>query len=307
MRIVSLIASATETVAALGCADRLVGVSHECDWPPMAVVGRPVVTRPKVDVTRCSLDIHRDVEAIVARGLGVYEIDVQVLRRLKPDLIITQDQCEVCAVTREDVVRATQECLDSEVEIVTLHPDSLDDIFEDILKVGRALQVEDRGREVVENLRGKMEGIASQAKKWTDKPRVVCLEWLSPLMVAGNWMPQLVAMAGGINGLTRNGEHTKVITPRELTDFDPDRLLVMPCGFKIPQTLENRNELESIPGFQNLKAVQEGDVYIIDGNTYMNRPGPRILESLIILAGLTHSGCFDDQIPKGAVLSWPRR
>lgn len=293
MRIVSLIASATEIVAALGKASELVGISHECDYPLEAVEGRAVVTSPKMDVTRGSLDIHKDVQAIVEKGLSVYKIDAEKLKALKPDVIITQDQCEVCAVTYEDVVRAARLCLDAKAEIITLHPDFLPDIFTDILKVAKGLGVAKRGERLVAGLRHKMGEVAAKAKALRPKPRVVCLEWLNPLMVAGNWMPELVEMAGGLNGITKNGEHTKVISREELAAFDPDILLVMPCGFKIAQTMENRSDLKNLPGKK---------VFIIDGNTYMNRPGPRILESLYILAGVFHPNLFRNLVPKDAVI-----
>ncbi|MDO8526531.1 MAG: cobalamin-binding protein [Deltaproteobacteria bacterium] len=304
MRIVSLIASATEMVAALGLADQLVGISHECDYPPEAVRGRPVLTSPKMDVKKKSLDIHRDVEAIVSLGLSVYKIDVEKLKSAAPDIILTQDQCEVCAVTYDDVVKASKECLDTNALIVTLHPDSLEDIYNDFGKVAEALQVEEKGRQCIKDLRQGMNSIHSKTKTILKKPRVVCLEWLSPLMAAGNWIPEMVDMAGGMNGFTKRGDHTKVITWKELQSYDPDVLVLMPCGFTIAQSLENRLDLESLPGFKDLKAVRGRQVFVVDGNTYMNRPGPRILESLYILAGIFHPELFEKLIPKGALARW---
>lgn len=315
MRIASLIASATEIVAALGLSDKLVGISHECDWPPEAVQGRAILTSPKMDVTRCSLDIHQDVQKIVAKGLSVYNIDVEKLKQAKPDIIITQDQCEVCAVTYEDVVQATQTCLASDAKIVTLHPDSLSDIFKDILKVGEALKVKERAEKLVQEIKDKMGAVAQKTERCQvpfptnykgglasskrnlapHKPRVICLEWLNPLMVAGNWIPEMVEMAGGINGITKKGDHTKVIQLEELKSYDPDILMIMPCGFKIDQTLANRADLENLPGKK---------VFVVDGNTYMNRPGPRILESLYIFAGLFWPEVFGEWIPKNSVRSY---
>lgn len=293
MRIASLIASATEIVAALGLGDQLVGISHECDWPPEAVEGRAVLTSAKMDVTRHSLDIHKDVQKIVAKGLSVYNIDVEKLKEAKPDIIITQDQCEVCAVTYDDVVKATQTCLASDAKIVTLHPDSLDDVFSDILKVGKGLGVASRAQKLVQEIRAKMNAVAQKTLGLKNKPRVVCLEWLNPLMVAGNWIPEMVKMAGGINGMTKKGEHTKVISSEELKKYDPDILVVMPCGFKIEQSLKELSHLKDLPG----------KIFIVDGNTYMNRPGPRILESLYILAGFFWPDLFKGYIPKNAVIA----
>lgn len=305
LRIVSLIASATEMVAALGLADRLVGVSHECDFPPEAVAGRPVLTRAKVDVTRRSLDIHTDVAEIVRRGLGVYEIDVEALRATRPTHIVTQDQCEVCAVTREEVIRATQQCLGTRAQVITLHPDLLDDIFADIRKVAEGLGVPERGEALTADLRRAMARVAAQARSLTPRPRVVCLEWTDPLMVAGNWIPEMVEMAGGMNGITTVGDHTKVVAWQEIVAFDPDILLVMPCGYKIAQTLENRRDLETLPGWADCRAVRQGHVHLIDGNTYMNRPGPRIVESFHILAGLLHPEIFGPLIPADSTARWP--
>lgn len=294
MRIASLIASATEIVAALGLADKLVGVSHECDYPIEAVRGRAVLTAPKINVKQRSLGIHKDVQEIVAKGLSVYNIDVEKLKRAKPDIIITQDQCDVCAVTYDDVVKATQTCLQSDAKIVTLHPDLLEDIFKDILKVGQALGAANEANELGQSIRTKMVAVAQRTRKLQNKPRVICLEWLNPLMVAGNWIPEMVEMAGGINGITKKGDHTIVVTQEQVKAYNPDILVVMPCGFSIEQSLENKADLEDLPG----------KIFIVDGNTYMNRPGPRILESLYILAGLFHPDLFKKKIPKGCVLNW---
>lgn len=304
MRIVSLIASATEIVAALGLADQLVGVSHECDWPPEAVAGRSVLTSPKLDITRSSLDIHKDVQKIVQQGLSVYNVDAEKLRAVKPDVIITQDQCEVCAVTYEDVVQATQSCLDSNAKIVTLHPDSLDDIFTDILKVGEALGVLARAEKLVREIKEKMGKVSLQVVRSEKKPRVLCIEWLNPIMIAGNWIPKLVEMAGGVNGLVKRGEHTKVVAWEEVKAYNPEFLLVFPCGFKLEQTEENLHDLTGQPGFNGLKGVKNRQVYMIDGNTYLNRPGPRILESLYILAGIFHPDLFKVLLPEDAFVPW---
>ena len=300
MRIVSLIAAATEIVAALGRGDELVAVSHECDFPPEAVAGRVILTSPKMDISRSSLNIHKDVQAIVEKGLAVYNVDAKKLRDVKPDLIITQDQCEVCAVTYEDVVRATAQCTGCDAKIVTLHPDSLDDIFSDILKVGAALNEKEKAKSLVEKIKKKMEENSSKG----NRPRVIFLEWLNPLMIAGNWIPQMIAMAGGEAGLIRDGEHTKVVTWEAIQEYDPDLIVISPCGFKISQTIENRFDLEKLPGWRDLRAVREGKVFVVDGNTYLNRPGPRILESFYILAGLFHPNLFKSLIPEGSFIAW---
>ncbi|MBI4365299.1 MAG: cobalamin-binding protein [Deltaproteobacteria bacterium] len=305
LRIASLIASATETIAALGLADLIVGVSHECDSPPEAIRGRPVLTRAKINITRASLDIHRDVEAIVANGLSVYEIDVAALAAARPTHIVTQDQCQVCAVTFDDVVRATKACLAADARIITLHPDTLDDIFADLRKVAAGLGVPERGEALAADLRRAVACVAVSARALVPKPRVICLEWTNPLMVAGNWMPELVELAGGVNGITAKGDHTQVVSWAKIQAFDPDLICVMPCGYPIAQALANRADLESLPGWADLRAVRRGQVYCIDGNTYMNRPGPRIVESFYILAGLLHPTEFGHLMPPGAAQRWP--
>lgn len=333
-RIVSLIASATEMLAALGFAGEIVGISHECDFPSDAVRGRPVLTRPKMNVRRESLAIHRDVQSLVAQALAVYEIDVEKLRALQPTHIITQDQCDVCAVPYGDVERACQAVCGGTVQIVTLHPDALDDIFRDIEKVGEALGVADRAHALNADLRARMQKISTCAAAdvqtiaaahiTTDatatldtcnttgattnsvraKPRVICLEWMEPLMIAGNWIPEMVALAGGDNGISKVGDHTHVVTWDNVRAFDPDVILVMPCGYTIADTFARRDELEALPGWSDTRAMRSGRVFAVDGNTYMNRPGPRIVESFAILAGLLHPKTCGHFIPTAAVAAW---
>ncbi len=291
-RVVSLIASATEIVSALGCGDRLVGRSHECDFPP-EVARLPVLTEPKFKVEGSSGEIDARVKAIVAEGLSVYRVHTDALDEAAPDLVVTQDQCEVCAVSLADVEQALCELTDSQAEIVSLKPDSLADVWRDIARVAEALGVPEAGNALVGDLKAHMAEIADRARALPDRPGVACIEWIEPLMAGGNWMPELVEMAGGENLFGEAGKHSPWMEWEALAAADPDVILVLPCGFDIARTLEEMPLLAARPGWGELKAVRGGRVAVADGNQYFNRPGPRLAESLEILAEICHPGRFD--------------
>ncbi len=290
-RVVTLIASATEMVCALGLEDWLVGRSHECDYPP-SVQSLPSCTEVKFRTDGRSYEIDQRVKAIVEEGVSVYRVRSEVLNRLRPDVIITQTQCEVCAVSLRDVEQAVCELVESRPQIVSLHPDCLADVWEDIRRVGRALGVSDRAERMVQQLRARMEAIADKAKSAQSRPRVACIEWIDPLMAAGNWMPELVDLAGGISLFGEAGKHSPLMSWDDLRRADPDILLIHPCGFDIPRTLEELPVLTRRPDWRELRAVQQGKVFVLDGNQYFNRPGPRLVESLEILAEIFHPAVF---------------
>ncbi len=296
MRIVSLLPSATEIVCALGLGESLVGVSHECDWPP-EIVGLPVVTEAKIDVTQGSADIDVAVRELVSEGLSVYRIRTDVLAELKPDLIVTQEQCDVCAVSYNEVVQATRELLRQPAAIVSLKPVVLRDIFSDFERVAEATDRAPAGRSLVAAIEQRFEHIRERSSRVRSRPRVVCIEWLSPLMTAGNWVPELVTMAGGAYNCGAPGELSATIGWDKLREEAPDVIIVMPCGFKLPQTERELPELTRRPEWQALPAVRNRRVYAIDGNSYVNRPGPRIAESGELLAGLIQPGFFASLIP----------
>jgi iron complex transport system substrate-binding protein len=290
-RIVSLIASATEIVCALGFEDQLVGRSHECDYP-RSVKRLPQVTSPKFNVEGTSAEIDHRVKSIVQDALSVYRVDAAVLEELKPTHIITQSQCEVCAVSLKDVEQAVCELTSSRPIIVSLEPNSLDDVWDDISRVGDALNATSQAEELIDALRGGMDNVV-QRTHWLDSsPSVAYIEWIDPLMAGGNWMPELIAMAGGLNLFGEAGKHSPWMTWDELLAKDPDIIFVSPCGFDIPRTLEEMNLLSDKPEWKNLKAVVEGRVFVADGNQYFNRPGPRLVESLEILAEVIHPNLF---------------
>lgn len=291
-RIISLIASATEIVCALGFEAQMVGRSHECDFPT-SIKRLPVCTSPKFEVAGLSYEIDQRVKAILQEALSVYRVDAALLEQLQPTHIITQSQCEVCAVSFKDVEEAVCQFTSSRPVIVSLEPDSLADVWADIRRVAVALGVPERGAMLIAGLQQRMSDIAEKARLATTKPTVACIEWIEPLMAAGNWMPELVEMAGGINLFGETGQHSPWMTWEELIAQDPDVLFISPCGFDIPRTLEEAHLLTGKPDWNELQAVRASRVFIGDGNQYFNRPGPRLVESLEILAELLQPALFN--------------
>jgi len=291
-RIVSLIASSTEIVCALGFGEQLVGRSHECDFPPW-VPQLPVCTSPKFPTDGTSYEIDQRVKAILAEGLSVYRVDAERLRSLRPDVIVTQSQCDVCAVSLRDVEQAVCEWIDSRPRIVSLEPYALADVWRDIATVAAALGDPERGDELVAHLRGRIDGIVARARRLGERPSVAVVEWIDPLMAAGNWMPELVEMAGGVSLFGEAGKHSPWMTIEELAHRDPDWILVIPCGFDLERTRADMPALQAQPRWRGLRAVRERRVVLGDGNQYFNRPGPRLVESLEILAEILHPGAFD--------------
>ena len=290
-RVVTLLPSATEIVAALGFAGQIVGRSHECDYPA-EIADRAVCTAPRFKVEGSSAEIDRRVNAIVRDALSVYSVDAAMLRRLNPDLIVTQSQCEVCAVSERDVEDALADWLGARPQIVSLRPNALSHIWDDIERVAIALGAPARGTELTRRLKARVSAIADPSAQISARPAVACIEWIDPLMAAGNWMPELVAMAGGRNILGEAGKHSPRITFDELRAANPDAIVISPCGFKIDRTMAELPGLIARAGWAELKAVREGRVFVVDGNQYINRPGPRIVESLEILAELIHPSTF---------------
>jgi iron complex transport system substrate-binding protein len=290
-KIVSLLPSATEIIAALGFHRELVGRSHECDFPAW-VKSLPVLTEPHLKLEGSSGEIDRQVKNLLEQGLSIYRVDVQKLQELEPDVIVTQSQCEVCAVSEAELQQALADWVGHRAEIVSLKPDSLTDVWQDILRVAERLGVKERGLHLVEKLKFSMEQIASQIPALERSPSVACIEWLDPLMAAGNWMPELVEMAGGKNLFGEKGRHSPWLSWEELKEKDPDILVILPCGFDISRSRRERSLLETQAIWKDLSAVRNQRVYLTDGNQYFNRPGPRLLESLEILAEIFHPEIF---------------
>ena len=289
-RVASLIASATEIVAALGAGNMLVARSHECDYPE-DVTALPAVTAPKLDIAKPSGDIDRQVKALLEQALSVYRVDAEKLRDLAPDIIITQTQCEVCAVSQADVEAALADWTGARPRIVSLAPNALDDVFADISRVADAVGLRERGAALVAGLRQRIDAIAARTRG-LKRPRIAAIEWIEPLMAAGNWVPELIALAGGENLFGEAGRHSPWMEWRDLVAADPDVILILPCGFDIARSLQEMTALTSRPEWPRLRANQSGKVFVADGNQYFNRPGPRLVDSLEILAELLHPEIF---------------
>jgi iron complex transport system substrate-binding protein len=291
-RIVSLIASASEIVASLGLSEHQVGRSHECDFPP-EILTLPICTSPAFPTDGSSAEIDQRVKERVASALSVYEVSRELLDALQPTHVITQTQCRVCAVSLEDVERALTGWVTSRPKLVSLEPNALCDVWSDIRRVAVACGVPQRGDEVVAELQSNMQQISERACAPEQRPRVACIEWHEPLMAAGNWVPELVEMAGAVNLFGKAGLHSPWMDWQQLADADPDVIISMPCGFDLARTSAEMYWLTDRPEWHRLRAVETGQVYLADGNQYFNRPGPRLVESLQILAEILHPEAFE--------------
>ena len=291
MRVVSLICSATEIVCTLGRGGDLVGRSHECDYPP-EVSALPALTAPQFELGGSSGAIDTRVKDLLRDGLAIYRIDADLLRDLRPDVIVTQDQCEVCGASLADVEAAVCDWTGADVRIVSCRPLGLADVWTDIRNVGEALDAGDSAERTIAGLQARMSAIAATAADLPEKPAVATVEWIDPLMAAGNWMPELVAMAGGRNLFGEAGGHAPWMSWDDLKAADPDAILVLPCGFDMDRSVAEMPALTARPGWSGLRAVQNGKVFVTDGNQYFNRPGPRLAESLEILAEILHPAHF---------------
>ena len=291
-RIVSLIASATEIVAALGFEDQLVGRSHECDYPS-TIADIPVCSASKIDAQASSRQIDAQVRALVDQALSVYRVDTHLLDRLAPNIIVTQSQCEVCAVSLADVQQAVGKLVSSRPQIVSLEPMDLDDVWKDIRRVAEALENARSGDELISSLTSRLAAIRRRTDPLAARPCIACIEWIDPLMFAANWVPSLVETAGGRIMMGEGGAHSGYFEIDELAARDPDVIAIMPCGFDIAQSMREMPALADRPEWPKLTAVRNGRVFVTDGNQYFNRPGPRLVESAEILAELLHPDEFD--------------
>ncbi|MUV50690.1 cobalamin-binding protein [Haloarcula sp. KBTZ06] len=299
MRVVTLLPSATEIVYALGVEP--VGVSHECDHPP-AAREKPSVNRSHVDPTASSGEINEQVAAAEEDG-GVYAIDRETLAELDPDLIVTQGVCDVCAVDHVVVAEAVEE-LGLDADVLTLDVHSLDDLFESIHRVGAAIKRDERAAELVADLRDRVAAVETTAARAETTPRVAVLDWLDPVMVGGHWVPEMVRKAGGTYGMEEAGAHSRPREWEEVVDYDPEVLVAAPCGFDVAQTRENIADLTERPGFDDLTAVRDGRAYVMDGHHYVNRSGPRLVDTLEFLAALCHPDLFETP-PQDVVVDLP--
>ncbi len=292
LRIVSLLPSATEIVAAVGMADHLVGRSHQCDFP-VEVSRLPALSATKVNLDGTSRDIDMRVNEIIAQGVSVYRVDADLLRSLKPDVIVTQTQCAICAVTPGDLEDALCEWTGAAPVLVSLEPNDLSDVWGDMRKVGAALGAEAVAEQAIAGLKGRLDAISATASRARFAPTVAAIEWMDPLMAGGNWMPELIEAAGGRSLFATAGQHSPWLEWRALAAADPDVILLLSCGFTIAQSLADIPLLQAHPEWAQLTAVRRGQVYVIDGHHYFNRPGPRLVESAEMIAEILHPDLFD--------------
>jgi len=285
MRIASLLPSATELLFSIGAGPEVVGVTHECDWPP-EVAGLPRLTASVFDHEGAgSGEIDRHIRGAVHAGSGIYTLDAARLAELEPDLIVTQELCEVCAVSYRQVERAVRE-LPGEVPILSLEPESLDDIMETALVLGRATGHERGAESLTAEMQRRITAVSALHPVAGGRPAVACVEWTDPLMAGGHWVPEMVRLAGGDDVLGAEGERSQEVAWEDVARAAPDVMVLMPCGYGLARSLECAGEVTGRPGFERLPCAVSGRVAAVDGSSYFNRPGPRIVDGLELLAAI---------------------
>ncbi len=291
MRIVSLLPSCTEIVCALGCAEHLVGRSHECDFPE-EISSLPTCTSPKLDPAGSSAAIDGQIKSLLQSALSIYELNVARLQELRPDIILTQDQCAVCAVSLADLEKSLPQALARRAKIVSVAPFRLADVWKDIQTIADALEVSEAGRALLLRLKNEVVDVITKTCMIKKRPSVACLEWLDPLMAAGLWVPEMVELAGGHDVAGQPGRRSAGIDWKNLAQLDPDVMVLMPCGFGLERTRSEAGALQTRPEWRALRAVKSKNVFIVDGSHYFNRPGPRVVESIEILAEILQPKLF---------------
>jgi iron complex transport system substrate-binding protein len=290
-RIVSFLPSATEMACALGLGDRLVGITHECDYPS-EVKGKPIVVRSFLPIERMS---QREIDEAVAErirdGLSLYQVDEELLQELQPDLILTQDLCQVCAPSGNEVSHLLKS-LPQKPHVLWMTPKSLSQIADNIRDLGRLTDRTQEAEELIAAGHARLEKIATITRDLPKRPRVFCMEWLDPVYCGGHWVPEMVKIAGGVDALAREGADSVRISWDEVLKWAPEVLVIMPCGLNLDKVLEQSAQLFSYPGWFDLPAVRQGRVYAVDANSYFARPGPRVVEGTELLAHLIHPDLF---------------
>ncbi|PYS81098.1 MAG: cobalamin-binding protein [Acidobacteria bacterium] len=290
-QIVSFLPSATEMACALGLSDQLVGITHECDYPP-EISGKPVVVRNALPIETMS---QPQVDAAVAQrmrdGLSLYEVDEKLLQELAPDLILTQNLCQVCAPSGNEVSQAVN-LLPKKPQILWLTPTSLEEIFANVRELGEATGRAKEAEELIAAGRVRLEKTATATRNLSPRPRVFCMEWLDPVYCSGHWVPEMVRLAGGVDALSRAGEDSVRIPWDDVVAWAPEVLIITPCGFNLEKVIEQAQQLLNYPGWSDLPAVREGRVFAVDANSYFARPGPRVVDGTELLAHLIHPRLF---------------
>ena len=291
-KIVTLIPSATEIVAFLGQKNLIVGRSHECDYPKDLNKIKKL-TSPKINIDGTSGEIHNQITRIIQNSLSVYKVDVGELKKLNPDVVITQAHCEVCAVSFSEVEKIIASFMNKKTKIISLQPNTLDDVFNDIYRVAKGLNIDEiTTKNLIKPLEERVKNI--QIKSLNQKKKTIaCIEWIDPLMAAGNWIPEMVKISGGEDVFGKSGKDSHWIKFDEIQGYNPEIIIFLPCGYNIKKT---KNEVDSLlknEKWQNLKAFKNKQIFIVDGNQFFNRPGPRLVESLEIFAEIIHPNIYE--------------
>ncbi|MDO8354994.1 MAG: cobalamin-binding protein [Nitrospirota bacterium] len=293
MRICSLLPSATEVIAALGLSEELVGISHECDYPP-SVGSVPIMVEPMIPPHGLtSAEIDRQVAQFVASGQRLYRLNHDRLCHSRPDLILSQDLCHVCAVTPDQLHEAIR-AMPHQPTVLTLNPGTIHDVIDDVVRIGDAAGRSAEGHRLASQLRERLEAVRTRVQNLSHRPRVVCIEWLSPLYVAGHWVPEMVQLAGGQDVLAQPGTPSRVVTWDDIVAASPDVLIVMPCGFSVERTRTELSQLMLQPGQWPIPSTLREQTFLVDASSYFSRPGPRLIDGIELLAAIFHPS---DQYP----------
>ena len=298
-KIVSLLPSCTEIICKLGFREHLVGISHECDYPN-SISGLPVLTKARLSPEGTSIEINQSVTALLQRGLSVYDVDASLLKSLSPEIIVTQAQCEACAVSLDQVQDIVSNWTLNQTEIISLEPNTLNEVWLGFDIIAKTMDATESSSILKSEINERFKLLKDKLKGTEQKPTVLCIEWIEPIMVAANWVPELVGLAGGRNVMSVSGTDSNFCSWDEIKQTNPDIIIMMPCGFGIKRTLEDIHYLQNRKGWQELKAVKENKVFVVDGNQYFNRPGPRLVDSAEILAEVIHPEYFERKYPEDA-------
>ncbi|MCH7553492.1 MAG: cobalamin-binding protein [Chloroflexi bacterium] len=299
MRICSLLPSATEIVYALGLGDSLVGITHECDYPPEAA-RLPAVTSSAIDHTNATgREIHEHVADALRNVTSIYRLDQELLERLDPDLVLTQELCEVCAVSYDEVQRAVR-LLPGQRKVLSLEPMTLEGIWDTIRSVGQTAGVEEQAQRIADELAARVAVVEAAVQDVAHRPRVLAMEWLDPVFIGGHWVPEMIRLAGGTDGLGVEGRPSTQVTWGEIAAYDPEVIVLMPCGYHLDENVEEFARTSLPSEWLGLTAVKRGQVYAVDGSAYFNRPGPRAADGLEILAEILHPELYPRTTPTEA-------
>lgn len=286
-RIVSFLPSATEMICALGLSDRLMGITHECDYPP-EIKNKPIVVRGILPIEQMTpLEIDTAVSQRMRAGQSLYQVDEELLQKISPDLIVTQDLCQVCAPSGNEVTDLLKR-LSSRPDILSLTPQSLDEIFENMRAIAKATDSLPQASELIAAAMARLESVSLRTLQMRTRPRVFCMEWIDPVFCSGHWVPEMVDIAGGEDKLGRRGADSIRIAWEDVLQWQPEIFIVMPCGYGLKKACEVAIALRSYPGWTDLPAVRDKRVYVVDANSYFARPGPRVVDGTELLAHLIH-------------------